>query len=117
MKKPGSAVQAIPGFFMGDRRGSNCSSITRWCHCIGVVSATFRSVVTGLVRFAFGLALELVFFFAFFGELFLALFVRVIGSCHSGSFLDELKLTVLHCRCPEVPDVSEALQRLMQVSL
>lgn len=47
--------------------------------------AAFGSIgfaLVRLIRFAFSLALELVFFFAFFGELFLAFFVGVIGSGH-----------------------------------
>ena len=87
MKKPGSAEQALPGFFIGEKLSSSGSTISRWRSCISVVSAIFRSVVIRLVGFAFGLAFELIFFFAFFSELFLALFVRIIGSCHRGAFL------------------------------
>lgn len=36
-----------------------------------------------VVRFAFTLALEFVFFFSFFGQLLLAFFIGVVGSCHS----------------------------------
>lgn len=51
--------------------------------CVGG-SVTFgvSAVVGDIIRLALGLALELFFFFAFFRKLFLALFVRVIGSCH-----------------------------------
>lgn len=47
------------------------------------VSAGFVARFVGcIIRLAFGLTLELVFFFALFSKLFLALFVSVIGSCH-----------------------------------
>ena len=36
-----------------------------------------------LIGFAFALALEFVFFFSFFSQLLLTLFIGVIGSCHS----------------------------------
>ena len=36
-----------------------------------------------LIGFSFALALELVFFFAFFSQLLLTLFIGIIGSCHS----------------------------------
>lgn len=43
-------------------------------------SAIDRVAVIG---FAFTLALEFVFFFSFFGQLLLAFFIGVVGSCHS----------------------------------
>ena len=46
------------------------------------------TVIGSLIRFAFALALEFVFFLAFFRKLFLALFVGIIGSCHSLAFVN-----------------------------
>lgn len=54
-----------------------------WRARLAIHTAAFGLfTILGLVRFAFSLALELVFFFTFFGELFLAFFVGVIGSGH-----------------------------------
>ena len=58
-----------------------------------MIASAFAGVVVdlavGIIRLAVGLSFELVFFLALFGKLFLALFVRVIGSCHRMRFLDE----------------------------
>ena len=50
------------------------------------VTVLIRHAVIGhiaIFRLAFALALELVFFLAFFRQLLLTLFIGVIGSCHS----------------------------------
>ena len=50
-----------------------------------------RHTVTGhvtVIRLSFPFTLELVFFFAFFSQLLLALFIGVIGSCHSLAFVN-----------------------------
>ena len=48
----------------------------------GVAALAGCAVVAHIIGFAFTLAFELVFFFAFFCQLLLALFIGVIGSCH-----------------------------------
>jgi hypothetical protein len=61
------------GHWVGWRYAGRCIAF-----CVGCLCA----IVAGVIRLALSFALELFFFFAFFRKLFLALFVRVIGSCH-----------------------------------
>lgn len=51
-----------------------------------------HALVGGVVRFAFAFALEFVFFLALFRKLLLALFVGIIGSCHSLTFVSNQAL-------------------------
>jgi len=45
-----------------------------------------------IIRFAFNFTLELVFFLALFCKLLLALFIGIIGSCHSFAFVSNQAL-------------------------
>lgn len=61
--------------------GESSCRIGGW-RCRLAVRAVHTRFIVRLVRFAFSLALEFFFFFALFGELFLAFFVGIIGSGH-----------------------------------
>ena len=54
-----------------------------WLGWLAFASVITRALIIGLIRLAFCLAFEFVFFFTLFGELFLTFFVGIIGSCHS----------------------------------
>jgi len=82
-KKPGH-TQGVPGFGGGRKPESSGRRVGGW-HTgrrIAVGGRRIVPIVGRIILLALRLALELFFFFAFFRELFLALFVRVIGSCH-----------------------------------
>jgi len=81
-KKPGHTL-GVPGFG-GVKPESSGRRVGGWHagRCIAVGGRRIVPIVGRIILLALRLALELFFFFAFFCELFLALFVRVIGSCH-----------------------------------
>lgn len=62
---------------------------------MSVTRFTIGRIVIRQVRFAFGFAFEFFLFLLLFGQLFLALFVGVIGSCHG--VLSSGEMCQLYC--------------------